>query len=179
MTFRFFAIAALLAGCSYISSDTVERIANISPLKADPGDYTVRATLPEGLDVQPGGAVLSVAAQRNDTHAASREIYVLQRLDAGAGTVQFRIAPDDLPRLKAQQALIADWSDALGGTGIAQFSVDVKGCRVGAGPNLDDTMSVSLISASDGSTRQIVPPTAVRNVLLTGGNDRLLLDPCT
>ncbi|MEC3861783.1 hypothetical protein VK792_10845 [Mesobacterium sp. TK19101] len=172
------AACTLLAGCGYFDSDTIERLTNVSPLEADPGQYEVVVTLPEGLDIPRGGAVLNVTAQRPDTHASSSGRYVLQRRETTEGALLFRVAPGDLPQLKAQQALIRDWEAETGGATTGTFGVDVDACRKGDGPDLNGLMSISLIEGTGTAPRVLVPPTPVRQVVITGGDNQVILPPC-
>jgi len=173
-----FAVCTLLAGCGYFDSDTIERLTNVSPLEADPGQYEVVVNLPDGLDIPRGGAVLNVTAQRPDTHASSRGRYVLQRRETSEGALLFRVDPADLPKLKAQQALIRDWEAETGGASSGTFGVDVDACRSGDGPDLNGLMSISLIDGAGSAHRVLVPPTPVGQVVITGGNNEVILPPC-
>jgi hypothetical protein len=176
MIVRRMAAVLCLAGCGSFDGAAVQKLTSLSPLDVNPGQYEVLVNLPEGLDIQPQGASLRIAAQRTDTRAVSEETYVLARADTSSGTSIYKIAPEDLPRLQAQQSLIREWESQ--GQSQGQFGFDVEGCTVDNGPDLDALMSVSVKDTADNSLIPVIQPTPIRNIMLTGGNNQLILPPC-
>ena len=177
MIYRALALCALVAGCGYFDSETIEALTDIRPLEDDLGQYEVIVDLPKGLGILPGGARMTVMAERSDTMARTQRTYVLQQGQASDGRLTYRLNPADLAILNAQQTLIREWEAETDGRTRGQFSMAVDACAVGAGPSLKDLMSVTLRERG-GPARTIIPPTPVRDFVLTAGNNELMLGPC-
>lgn len=176
--FSALAVTAVLSACGTFDSDAVEAFTSVRPLEADLGQYEVIVNLPDGIDIKPGGAALVVSATHSDTRASTSQTYVMQRRDTGEGRIVYRLSPGDVGQLEGQQALIREWAAETGGKTDGQFGINVDACQTGSGPNLNDRMSVDLVTLSSGQRRVLIPPTPVRNFVITGGDNELLLGSC-
>lgn len=178
MFMRAVLVCVLVAGCGFFDTETIQRLTNLSPLEDDPADYEVVVDLPEGLDIRPGGARFTLAAEHVDTRAVSQATYVLARRESQDGRILFRIAESDLNRLRGQQALIREWEDETNGRTQGQFGMDVDACKSGSGPDLNAPFTVSLIAEPGGAPRRLVGPTPVGQILTVVERDKLLLADC-
>lgn len=135
----------LLSACSFVNLDTVTALERLSPLTADPSHIQVRLELPEGADVAPGGAKLSLAASRADTGDSVEGHYVLAR----TGRV-FAIAPEEQAALRALQSTAALWKETAPDETEGSLSLGIEGCQRGSGPARGATVSAFIQLAEDG-----------------------------
>lgn len=133
------ASALLLSACGSVVATTAVQLANLSPLTADPADFAVRVTLPDGLDVAPGTAVLSLKAQETPEAAPITEDYTLQR-DADV----FRVAQADLASLRALQAKANAWEAADSEAASGSLGIKLQPCRRGDQLSVDARVSVAI-----------------------------------
>ena len=144
---RFPILAALiLCACSSVVPSTALRLSGLSPTTADPADFAVDLMLPEGIDIQPGTARLIFAVARTDTGQAQSGSFVLER----EGTV-FRIAVDDVDRLRDLQATARQWDAENDAATSGSLSISLSPCRIGDGPERDARVSVGLRLAQEGA----------------------------
>ena len=130
---------ALLCACSSVDPRALARLAALDPLAADPAQIAVRLSLPEGLRVPPGGAVLTLASSRSDTGQALDGRFVL----AQAGGV-WRVAPQDLAALRDAQARARAWELEAPRAHSGSLSVSLTGCLSGDGPAPDAPVAAEI-----------------------------------
>lgn len=134
-----FFLCLALMGCATLSPVTLARLSRLDPLESDPNLIAARLTLPPGVAIKPGGAVLAISAQNQDTGARLEGRYPL----VGAEGI-WRLAPADAAALTVLQSQIQEMKatapDAVEGT----LAVGVEGCRVPPGPAPDARVSVDI-----------------------------------
>jgi hypothetical protein len=141
----------LLSACTSIVPSTVMRLNGLSPTTADPAGFAVDLTLPAGLDVQSGTAQLIFAVTRSDTNEAQSGTFTLEREGS-----TFRIAPGDLPALRALQATARRWDAESDNATEGSLGINLSPCKVGDGPSPDARVSVALRMAPDGAFLPLV-----------------------
>ena len=151
---------ALLAACASLNPVTLARLALLDPLTADPAGFEVALDLPSGLGLHPDGAHLVFRAQRAGVVSEAR--YPLE-LRPGQPPL-WRIAPESLPALRQQQAIIAAWEAADPDGTSGSLSIDLAPCRTGAGPAPDATVDVSLRIEPGGALLPLVRGGAIAEV---------------
>lgn len=135
----------LLSACTSIVPSTVMRLNGLSPTTADPAGFAIDLALPAGIDITPGTAQLMFLVIRADTGEAQSGAFVLER----EGTV-FRVAPQDLDRLRALQATARSWQAEGDDATTGSLGINLSPCVVGDGPVPDARVSVGLRLAQDG-----------------------------
>lgn len=141
-----FCLAASLPACATLNPVTALRLSRLDPLTADPAAIAARLTLPDGLGVRPGSAVLTLSASRQDTGEAFQHAYSLEE----GGTV-WRLSPTDIRSLRAAQAEAARWRAEAPDESSGALSLSLGGCAIGAGPDPEATVSADL--SLDGGVR--------------------------
>lgn len=147
-----------LAACSAVVPSGAARLAALSPLDADPAAVSVALVLPEGIEVMPGSAKLSLGATRTDTGEAATGEFVLEAaagdpsaFGADAAALRtFRLSEPDVARMRAVQDRLRGW-EAAGVKTRGTLSVALGGCTLGAGPAPDARASVFLRTGAGGS----------------------------
>lgn len=168
--FRSFLPVLFLAACTSVDPITLLKLSTLSPLEADPSDIAVNVQLPDGLQIRPETAILSVSATRNDLK--SEGMYVLATADGSDGTT-YSVAIDDRARLKAQQALILGWKEEEPDTS-GSISVGLEGCSVGTGPATNATISIQIRTEAQGPYLPLLNAMPIADVL-----DANELQPCS
>ncbi len=143
--------ALALSACTSLAPTTVMRLGNLSPLTADPADFAVDLTLPSGIDVSPGKAILIFSVRRTDIERSEEGFFTLQR----TGSV-FAIDPADYADLRALQALALDWQDENPDASSGALSVALSPCRIDEGPADDAKVSVAIQVAQGGAFLPLV-----------------------
>lgn len=150
-------LALMLGACASIVPSGVAKLSQIDPLTADPEAIIVALTLPDGLNVTRTVPMLQVQMRRADTGAVSQGSYALRadtvppdadenlppRPRAGR-LLLFRIAPDDVARLRAQQRIMRAWEAGAPEATSGSLSVEITGCVDGEVPPRDARVSVYL-----------------------------------
>lgn len=137
--------ALALSACTSIVPTTALRLSTMSPTTADPADFAVDLTLPDGIDVRPGSATLIFAVSRADLDETATGRFALRR----DGSV-FAIDPADHVELRALQAIARTWQAENAAATSGSLSIDLSPCRRGAGPADDATVSVAIRLEQDG-----------------------------
>jgi hypothetical protein len=113
------AFAAALAACGHVPLSMMYHLRNFGPRTADPAALRVAVRIPNALQLQPGDVNLAVAYWREGEDANKREEkFLLEELPAevayltaeqrpGTHLHAFRIAPADVPRMRALQTGIS------------------------------------------------------------------------
>ena len=141
----------LLSACTSIVPLTAMRLSGLSPTTADPADLAVDLTLPAGIDVSPGSAVLLFSTTRADTGETDAATFTLLR----NGSV-FTIDPADYADMRATQATIRQWK-AENEVGVeGSLGISLSPCRIGEGPDDDATVSVAIQMEQDGAFLPLV-----------------------
>lgn len=158
-TLRILALSlSILAGtaCSYVNTSTLARLTTLSPLEADPADFTVFISLPNDINLVPGSAKLTLQADRADTGEAFAETYILDEKRSEVGDQIYRIAPEDIPDLRTNQALARAWEaeapEATSGT----LSFTLEACKTVDTPDLNGVIQVDLSIAEDGPRMPLI-----------------------
>ncbi|WP_341368236.1 hypothetical protein [Yoonia sp. BS5-3] len=129
----------VLSACSSLVPATVMKLGGLSPLTADPADFAVNLSLPNGVDLRPNTARLVFSVTRSDTQHTEEGIFTLQR----AGSV-FTIHQSDHDDLRALQSVAKEWNAENPDTTQGALSVSLSPCRIGTGPEPDATVSVAV-----------------------------------
>jgi hypothetical protein len=152
---RFLPLLALCA-CSSVVPSTALRLASVDPLTADPGAIELALTLPPGLRVQPGTAVLEFGAVRGAERIGGsfaleerRGIYALTTADAA--------------RMRAVQAQIATWRTE--GEAQGSLGVGLGACAVGNGPAPDAVGSVSIRLEAGGNFMPLIEQARIADLI--------------
>lgn len=170
--FRRSCLAALsLSACAAIAPSTVERLARLDPLTADPAGIELVVILPEGLAVRPGTARLEIGAERADE--ARKGSFALEdrplpegiAVPAKATARRYGLGAADARRMRALQAEISTWKRE--GKAVGRFGLGIGGCALGDGPAPDARGSVLIRLAP---TESFLP-------LISGGRLADLLGP--
>ncbi len=141
--------ALLLSACTSIVPGTVMRLNAISPLEADPADFAVAITLPDGLGITPNSAQLAMEVSRTDTGESRSDVFILERLQGDP--VIYQIAPDDHADLRALQAISLQWQEENDDATSGSIGVTLAPCKIGNGPAADARVSVAIRTAQDGA----------------------------
>ncbi|RMA43426.1 hypothetical protein [Rhodophyticola porphyridii] len=148
-------VTAILPGTSLVAAEPVD------PVTADPAGVAARVTLPEGVALPDGGAVIVLSAVNTQTRAVSAERYVM--VPAETPDV-FVLSPGDQARLADQQRLILGWmGQEIEVDGNFGFTIDP--CRVGDGPARRARVSVHLRAEPDGPFIPVIDDMRLRRVL--------------
>ena len=131
------ALALAVSACGSVHPLTAARLSRLDPLTADPAAIAARISLPEGLAISPGGAVLEIGARRKDTGESLSGRYALRRKGD-----TWALAPADAAALRTLQAEVLAWKAEDAGEG--HLSLHLTGCRTGAGPAQDAPISADL-----------------------------------
>ena len=108
-----------LGACGSVVMSTAVVLGMSASLQDDPAGYEVAVTIPEGVDVQTGGATLGVS-NANTIHSVDEQYtYVLARREAPDGQTLFRVNPTDLDGLRDLRARVTAWEaeDSRGAIG--------------------------------------------------------------
>ena len=151
-------LPALLSALMLTTSPTLlaAKPAGQDPLlQADPATLEFILTVPRGIGLVAGKTVLAVSATDSVSGTVLNEVFVLDLIEAqnGAHPV-YRIARQDVARLRALQDEAARWSAAKG-----SVSLSAAACTRSGASARDDKISVSL-RPSAGDT----PVTLVRDL---------------
>jgi len=144
-------LVILLAGCTSIVPSTAMRLNNVSPTTADPADFAVALTLPDGIDVQPGSAKLTFVVTRTDFDQTAEGTFTLQREDD-----IYAIAPSDHATLRALQATARQWDTENASATEGSLAINLSPCLLGAGPSDDARVNVAIRLAQDGAFLPLV-----------------------
>ncbi len=174
------AFALSLSACASLVPSTAARLAALDPTTADPAQIEVALILPPGLQITPGGAVMTLSARRGDQtlgDSFTLEPRPAPGVDAppGATVVGFGLAPADLARMRALQARIAAWKAE--GKGQGALSVGLGGCAVSGGPSPDGTGAVLIRLADNSPFRPLIRPTPLSQLL--GPDVIAAIQPCS
>lgn len=145
MRFTFLSMLVLSA-CTSIVPLTAMRLSGLSPTTADPADLAVDLTLPIGVDVGPGSAVMLFSTTRTDTNETDQGAFVLQR----NGSI-FNVDPADYAAVRALQATARQWQSENSDATKGSLMISLSPCRRGAGPAADATVSVAIQMEQDGA----------------------------
>ncbi|MGR3502411.1 hypothetical protein [Pseudaestuariivita sp.] len=155
-----------LAGCNILDDGTLAQIeASGGPLNADPEKIEVLVELPPGLGIPDGAAVMRVVADRRDIGARSDSSYALAQSAGEDGLRRFRIAAEDVDRLRGQQALIRDWEREAPDDTEGNVTVDVSGCAVGGGPDPAASVSIFVVVLPNPAPRPLIRGVPVSQIL--------------
>ncbi|MGL6211791.1 MAG: hypothetical protein ACRC14_18360 [Paracoccaceae bacterium] len=136
----------LLMSCTTLVPSTVAQLAQTDPLTANPAAIRLAVTLPGGLSVTRGTALLTLSAKRGAETVA--DDFTLVQTDGSDGMQVFALSSADVLRMRALQSEIAQWKAQ--GAGQGALGLGIGGCAVGSGPAPDARGSASIRLAADG-----------------------------
>lgn len=146
------AIAVLaLSACGYVDMSTAARLGSMSPLTADPADFTIYLDIPEGVELPAGSAKLGFGGTRSDTGERLSAEYVLDARQLPDGTRVYRIAEADLAPMRMLQAEMRQWKAEVGRAASGTLSVAMTPCLSGDTLDPDAPVNVDL-ALEDGGT---------------------------
>jgi hypothetical protein len=157
--------AVILQACSSVILPTVAKLSGLSPLEADPQDFQIAVTLPDGVAIPEGGAKFGFAFARSDTGEAHSESYPLEQRETRDGKTLFRIAPSDIEALRAFQAMAAAWEAEDPRATSGSITMSVVACSVGDGPAPDATFSTAVRISADGLFLPLIRNARVADVI--------------
>lgn len=157
---------AALSACNILDDGTLARIeATGGPLNADPAKIEILVELPPGLGIPDGAAIMNVQAVRTDNGARNAATYVLEQSERSDGLRRFRIAPEDVDRLRGQQALLREWESEAPDATDGALTVDVSGCAIGAGPQPAASVSIFAVVLPNPTPRPLARAIPVSSIL--------------
>lgn len=162
--------ALLLSGCAYMPLGTAARLAAFNPLMADAGGLVVTLDLPDGVGLVPGSETLKLEAERQASGETSQGTYVLDRL-LHDGALAYRIAPADLDRFRAQQALVRRWEEADPDDTRGSLSLSLEPCLIGDGPARRASLSAGISIPDQTRPMPLFQGVPVRRLLPNGTSD--------
>lgn len=152
-----------LSGCSQFVPETLRALDDINPLTADPGDFQIHLTLPDGLDITPDSARLTLTAQSGDQKIDDE--FALRRQDTRDGMLILTVAHRDLAPLRRIQQQARAWETVDPRGTIGSLGLDLGLCLRGAGPDPAAPVSAGLVLEKDGATRPLFGPQPVGRYL--------------
>ncbi|WP_300531840.1 hypothetical protein [uncultured Mameliella sp.] len=161
--FRLLPFLALLSACTALAPQTLQDLRQVDPLTADPADFQIHLHLPDGLDLPPDSARLTLAAA--SPRGAFAEGFVLQRRDTRGGTLILAVAPADLDTLRAAQARARAWKTEAPERTSGSLEMSFGLCLHGVGPDPDAPVSADLVLEKDGQARPFLRPQPVDRYL--------------
>ena len=164
MRFPILLCAAGLTACTSVAPSTILQLRQLSPLEADPAGFVIFMDLPDGIGIIEDSAVLTFGAVREDRDEGVEDTFVLERGRAGEAET-FRIAEEDLDRIRELQRQISAWKAEDGDGTTGSLSIGIGGCRIGDGPEPRARLAVSMTLEEDGPVLPLIRPTAVRRAL--------------
>lgn len=167
MRFLIILAAALLAACSEVPMRTLAALNQVDPLTADPAGFEMTMTLPEGVVITDMALSLTLESARDDTGEAISEQVVMQQVARG-DTRLFRVAPEDLPRLRLAQATVAQWEQDAPDANRGSLSVFGTGCVAEETVPPDARVSVGLRVEPDGPVLPLLRNVAVFDFFAPG-----------
>lgn len=159
--FRVICLACLLSGCSAVVPTTVAILAKGDPLTADPGDYRFYANLPDGLDLVPGSARLTLESTYGERHV---EDSFQLRQDKTAERVELFVDPADIPGMRRIQATASAWETENPEANSGSLSAFVGVCTTGDGPDPEAPISIS-VSIRGGPALPLMRPLPARRYI--------------
>ena len=165
-----------LSACSSVVMTTAAVLGMENPLAADPADYAVSITIPEGVDVKENGARL-ILRNVNTLHDVKKEdTYILERNDVEDARTIFRIDPADYATLRAYQTRITAWEKEDSSANSGSLSIFVEFCLRGDGPADDDIFNVGIRTKPDGRFMPLIHNAKVKDAIekleVNGGSIR-------
>ncbi len=165
---------AAISGCNILDDSTLARIeATGGPLNADPAKIEILVELPPGLGIPEGAAVMNVQAVRTDTGARNSGSYILEQSARSDGLRRFRVAPEDVDRLRGQQALLREWEGEAPDNTDGALTVDVSGCSIGAGPQPTASVSIFAVVLPNPTPRPLARAIPVSSILDAADQENL------
>lgn len=170
---RFGILCAVLgiSGCVTLNPVTLVRLATLNPINADPGAIAVQLTLPDGVGVAEGSAVMTLET----TFAEGEEVmgrFELEGLPEGV----WRVAREDREELRALQMRVIAAEEADPDAVNGSFSVGFEACTLGNGPQEDARFSIAIQLEVSGDFLPLVNNARVSEVY--GEEYIATLEPC-
>ncbi|MCR9274001.1 MULTISPECIES: hypothetical protein [Mameliella] len=162
---RLIPILALLSACTALVPQTLQDLRKVDPLTADPVDFQIHLHLPEGLDLLPDSARLTLTAV--SARGAFDESFVLRRRDMRDGSLILTVAPADLDGLRAAQARARTWKTEAPERTSGSLEMSFGLCLHGSGPDMDAPVSADIVLENGGQARPLLRPQPVGRYLKT------------
>lgn len=133
---------SLLTACGHMPVTSMVKLARIDFTTVDPAELRVAVKLPQNVRPQRDGVRLRIAVKTGGAEQAEEfvlrdvndlgELMALRaEVEAGTAVYAFRLAPDDLARVRAFRAAALQRRSA-GGGGSLTLGVSAQGCRIAA-----------------------------------------------
>lgn len=169
LTFAF-VIMCVLASCASLVPSTLYHLQSLDPLTADPAGIEVMLALPAGLQVAPGSAIMTLQAKGSSGEVSEAFVLVRRPAQVEADDTPriadvFKIADQDIARMKATQDRIAEMKKSDSGKTTGSLSVSLGGCGVGDGPSRDARASVFIRTSGDAPFLPLVKDATVRELI--------------
>lgn len=183
-------MALAAAGCGHVPVSTMWALRSFDSLSADPAALRAAVLIPDGLLPRPDGVKVTATWGKKGQPATERKVEILlqeiglssepglagQRR-AGARLFAFRVAPDDVPRMRAlQQEVMRAKAEKRADYGSIGVSADA--CRVGELPQGPILMTTLLKTAAEAPYLVLLDGIDLRS--LAGGDAQLddRVPPC-
>jgi len=134
----------LVTSCGSVPLTSMWKLVNLDFLTVDPAQIRVAVVMPDTLRVQEDGAVIITGIEKSKRGPAVEERFILQKsiesLSPGVANYPgldyeaFKIAPADVPRLRALQDKIRQLKSKYPNDANGFLSVSAAGCSIAALP---------------------------------------------
>lgn len=155
MPLRPLLFALPLCACAGLNPVTLIELAALDPLTADPEDFAIMVSLPEGVRLDPTQAALMLEAEGPDGAVGGR--FALEQREGEA----WRIAPDALDPLRQTQAEIATMKATFGDAARGSLSLFAAPCRTIEAPDMQSPLSAQIQIEEAGPFLPLLPPTPI------------------
>ena len=144
-SFAVICLTAVVPACTMVPVTTQSALDRVDPLTADPAGFVLALDVPPGIGLREGAALIYLSAVRTDTSAQLAGAYELDAIeDEETGQLTFRVAPEDVDRLRSDQAKVADWERSAPDATSGSLSVSATGCLTGEPVPSDARVSAGL-----------------------------------
>ncbi|MBS8227228.1 hypothetical protein [Vannielia litorea] len=157
-------LAAMLPACTTLNPVTAARLSRMNPLTADPAAIAARLTLPEGLAVRPGSAILTISAERKATGEAFTHAFALEQRGS-----TWRLSPADVQTLRVAQAEAARWKEEAPDETTGSIQLSLGGCAVDEGPHPEATVAADLSLDGGASYAPLIRGVPVARIAAAAG----------
>lgn len=172
MKFALFAAVLVLPACGYVVPSTVARLASVTLLTADPGQYAVTITLPDGFGIVPGTAKLLMDGQRSDTGETMKQAVRLRETQKADQTVTYDIPASEQEQLRDMQATMRQWKKEAGRKASGSMGFSLDPCKTRADADLSGRLSVSVSLAPGQPPVPLLNDVPARKVLAEAQLDK-------
>ncbi len=170
---RWIPVLLCTAACTSIVPETALRMSAFDPLTADPDGIAVTLVLPEGADILPNGARLSLQVS-NPELGEDGGTWVLSRTRSDDGGTTYSIAEPDLSDVRRVQALATAWKDRDPEGTRGSLSIALDPCQRGERALTNsDVVSALVTLERDTAPMPLLRDVPLRRVLKNASADDL------